>query len=861
VVVLGLPLGCGGSSFLNPVLKIKGITPTLGPSQGGPVIRVVGSGYIEGQTGVFFGSVEVPASDIEFVSAVELRVVLPASDGTLGAVDVSVKNPASSSGGDERVAVLRGGFLYFAETVQFEGYRNFATEPGPIAGAVADFNGDARPDLVLSHRGEVFGISTVENTGSGTLTSTSFFELSGRARPEALVRDRVRPNLLTAGRIDAGIYADFAVTVSPESDPDATEPDVLTFLGRGNGTFREGDSLRGDEYPPLEGTTSGQVSPAGPTGIALADFDRDGASDLCVVYSSSDQVVVFFGDGSGGFESACVLAVGGRPVAVEVADLNGDERDDIAVTNSRDGTVSVLYGLGNRRFRDATESPFPSGPYPTSIDSGFFDSDSIRDLVVVNSRDDAVAILRGDGFGGFEEPRVFQVGSTPTFVLTSDFDKDARDDFAVANSRSDSVTLFLQRTSGDFLEESFFTGNTPQTLFAANFDSDSSGLPDIVTTNTGGNNLSLHRNLGDAVFEQPVFLGGSSYTAGDISRPALFEDPIAVVTGDFDGDGIDDAVVADAGVPALVFVGGLASGDLDVSRPVTSVLSLPPVALAIGDVNDDGNLDIAVVFGANRGVSLLLGNGVGAFSENRITNRMLLVGGDDVAIADVDGDRALDLLLVGRDSPQVTVLLGDGSGTFSALRSTPLPHRPRALTVGDWNEDGRADLAVPADGEPFLSILLGRTDGTFAIDSVEDLAGQIPASSTAADWNADGAQDLGVNLVAENTIRLFIGDGKGKFVAGGDVSTELPLDRILAADVNGDRKSDLVGVHTEGNQALVLVNRFDAEGFDAPLFFGAASQPVDVCSYSPGTSGFAVPDLLIVNRKASNIAHFRNVSY
>jgi hypothetical protein len=840
------------------VLKVKGITPTAGPSTGGEAIEIVGAGYVENVTQVFFGDEQVDPANIEFVSTVRLVVTLPPSAGVLGRVDVSARNPGTA-GDEDEVATLRNAFVYYADSLAFDTYTNFVTPESPVAGTVADINGDARPDILLSHRGDTSGVSTLLNLGSGRFRSESFLGLRGTGRPEAPGVPALRPNLLTAARLDPGIFTDFAVTVFSEAGPDLMEPEFLTFSGRGDGTFRDGVGFRSGDFPPSGGPDASGDRTLAPTGIAVGDFDEDGHNDVLVVYSASDNVAVFFSDGAGGYSGTTVLPAGGRPVAATVADLNGDQHLDFAVTNSRDGTVSVYYGLGNTRFREAVDSPFLSGSTPLAVDSGFFDDDSIRDLVVVNSRSDTVSILRGDGFGGFDDPVGFQTGRTPTSVLASDLDLDGSTDFAVANSQSDSVTIFLQRSGGDFLEESFFTGSVPQSLLVANFDGDANGFPDLVAVNNGGDSVSFHRNLGDAVFNQPVLLGTNGRGDIELSSPLFFEDPVRVESGDFDGDGIEDTVTADAGRSGVLFVPGSADGrllDLD-SR--FSPLTLPPAAFDAGDLDGDGRLDLAVVHGAAGSVTLLHGTGQGTFVEEILGDRTLFGQADDVAIADVDGDDDLDIVLLANNLPRIVVFPNDGTGRFSPRRTSPLPFAPGSLATGDWNDDGRADLAVPAVGEPAFAALLARPDATFELVSLVTTE-VAPSSLAAADWNDDSLLDLAVHLPQIREVRIYGGNGGGSFFPEREFDSVVDLEGIFAVELNGDSLVDLTGMDTSGN-ALLLFRNLGPEGFADPLVLGTAAGPVDVAAYRPGDGQFVLPDLIVVNRSAANLAHLRNGSF
>ncbi len=208
------------------------------------------------------------------------------------------------------------------------------------------------------------------------------------------------------------------------------------------------------------------------------------------------------------------------------------------------------------------------------------------------------------------------------------------------------------------------------------------------------------------------------------------------------------------------------------SSPATGLWSQ---SIAVGDFNGDGKLDLAVASCGSDGlcnsgiVSILLGDGVGNFNLASSP----AVGADPwaVAVGDFNGDGKLDLVTANANSDTLSILLGNGTGNFTLTSSLPEGHGPAGIAVGDFNEDGKLDLAVSNCDSNTVSVRLGDGAGNFTPAS-SSAVGAFPTSVAAGDFNGDGKLDLAVgdgklDLVTanadDNTLSIFLGDGTGNF--------------------------------------------------------------------------------------------------
>jgi hypothetical protein len=285
--------------------------------------------------------------------------------------------------------------------------------------------------------------------------------------------------------------------------------------------------------------------------------------------------------------------------------------------------------------------------------------------------------------------------------------------------------------------------------------------------------------------------------------------PPAIAIGDFNGDGIPDLVVANAG---NVFMGddgnvGILLGNGDGTFRATRSFDAGknPWSIAEGDFNHDGNQDLAVRDGGETSVSILLGNGDGSFQAP--VKFTVGPGGDSETItaADFDGDGNLDLAVANSDGT-ISVLLGNGDGAFRPAVSYDVWGSPIALIADDFNHDQKLDIAVSSEeyhSENYqgkIIVLLGKGDGSFQ----PPLETIIPGRSfwiAPGDLNGDGQLDILVtasNFVRTTVLALLLGEGDGTFQPPVDIDPTKTPGTIFAgkvspvvADFNNDLKLDV----------------------------------------------------------------------
>ena len=225
--------------------------------------------------------------------------------------------------------------------------------------------------------------------------------------------------------------------------------------------------------------------------------------------------------------------------------------------------------------------------------------------------------------------------------------------------------------------------------------------------------------------------------------------------------------------------------------------------MVVGDVNGDGRPDLAVANFTSNNVSVLLGNGDGTFQPARSYGAG--TNPNSVAVGDVNGDGRPDLAVANASGNTVSVLLGNGDGTFQPARSYGAGTNPQSVAVGDFNGDGRPDLAVANYYSNDVLVLLGNGDGTFQPVMSFD-AGTNPISVAVGDINGDGRPDLAVANANSNNVSVLLGNGDGTFQPARTFGVGNNPFSVAVGDVNGDGRPDLAVANANSNNVSVLIN-------------------------------------------------------
>jgi hypothetical protein len=756
--------GYGGT----PLIQLSGVqASTTGLFIAGPSVSVSGVAINNftidaNQEGLLTAQVD-PQGSAAALSLIDSGGgVLVQSDGLSAAdPDASINEHLAAGSYSLQVETIGGAGEFTLSTTltpAIPPFQPLTVNPGSLYGpmAVGDFNGDGMLDIAASD-GVHLGL------GDGTFKSP----ITGLGLPTTVAENITA---MVAGDFSGDGNLDLAVAFS--SLGAANPGGVFVLMGNGNGTFQ-----------------TPQYYPAGdnPASLVTGDFTGDGKLDLAVADKGevSDGVYlgggvsVLMGNGDGTFQPAQeFMEPNDAPQDLVAGDFTDDGRLDLAVANRESNNVSIL-SVNDDGMPQLVQPPTPVGttPHssPYSLVAGNFTGDGTLDLAVANYATGDVTILLGNGNGTFRTVQDCPVGQGPQSLIAGDFLGNGKVDLALVDTSSDEVSLLPGNGDGSFQAvEQTPLGFSAVSIVAGDFNGD--GRLDLAAAgSTSGSGISVLLGEGDGLFQT--------------TQPAVGAQPNAEAVGDFNGDGYLDVATADASSDGISIL--LGNGDGTFQPPQQIALAFSPAAIVAGDFNGDGRLDLAVAgspLGRGSGeVAILLGNGDGTFQPPEYYD--VGFGPTALVAADFTGNGTLDLAVANNSSDNVSILLGNGDGTFQPAVQYAVGQAPDSLVAGDFNNDGKLDLAVADEGLLFdgtyiaggVSLLMGNGDGTFQ-PARNEAVGEGAKALVAGDFTGNGNLDLAVADVGSNDISVLLGGGNGTFQAMAPIDLGFSPTAIVAGE-------------------------------------------------------------------------------
>ncbi len=630
-------------------------------------------------------------------------------------------------------------------------------------------------------------------------------------------------------------------TATPNSGPDYGGLNI-TLVGK---NFRSGAQVSfggvNASYVNVNSTTSMSVGlPKNPGAFGLVNVritNPDGRyverSDLFSYYSDK---IAWRMPGRQGLPLS--------PYSAALADFNGDGKLD-AVVAGNFGGLRVLLGTGDGEFSFSADYPSTSGPNSVIIAQDI-DEDGKIDIVLPNYM---TQIFLGNGDGSFRPGPYVPPGGGGASEFTE------IGDFAERESDLKSEIISGNRYSNYVVVSS---------LDSSNSTSLDTGLPDIWglhladLDNDGKKDLALLSNA-------TAMVSVLRHDYRGYPEPPILTDTIAQPTdfalADLNGDGKLDLVVGTSAGKVAVQLG---NGDRTFRTVTAYVASNDPITrIYAKDLNGDGKVDVYVqsyrqsdpATGApgQSGLNVLFGKGDGTLGAvvTTTTSEYLANG----LVGDLTGDGKADALFLTQgsssfDAGGIDVRVNLGNGIFQDRQAIPVGASPGAVIAGDWNGDGKADLAVANFSANKLSVMFGNNIQVFP-STVALTVGSGPAALARGDFNGDGRIDLVSANYDSGTVSLLLNNGDGTFQSQRIFSVGRGPISLVAVDLNADGKLDLAVANTDSSNVSVLLNN-GTGGFAAAVQYALGKAPTGIAAGD--VSGDGRVDLMTANADGASLS-------
>jgi len=740
--------------------------------------------------------------DSDYGTGNDPRAVVTADFDSDGYLDLAVANHDDNS-----VLILTG-----QGDGTFVSGATYSVGAGPVAMVAADVDEVNGMDLITADEtGQT--VTVLMNMGTGAFGPITSYSCDAS------------PLAVEVVDLDQDGWPEIAV-----ADYNNNQVQVLPNLGSGL-------------YGTAELFSVGAGGGFGPVSIAAGDLDDDGYPDLVTANYWSNNVTVLTNNGSGGLSTCAPVSVGTHPQSVCVADLDGDGDLDLATADVGADSVSVLLNDGGCAF--SSGGRFAVGDEPNFLTAGDLDGDHDLDIFLTNGLDGSCTVLGNDSQADFGTDWEYTCNQNPQSVCVGDFDSDGKLDFATANSGADNISVHLNRIFPSInahtpahhelnvdpavdltisfsvsMKSSSFTADPPAIIVSGSVSGPHDG--DIVYSS-----LDLTVTFDPLVDFHPgevvtAFLREGMESMSSIPMDSSFIWSFTVAAEHGDTLQARTAYEVGAGPWEIMAADFDQDGYIDIT-----------------DLDGNGYLDIATANLDSDDISVLLNNGDGSFDNHRLFALEYGWAPISIAAGDLNGDGQNDLAVANRDFDNVAIMINNGDSTFSRTQTVTVGNGPETLRTGDLDNDGDIDLAVANKQSDNVTILWNDGAATFSSQDESIIGGSTgPFGLYLADMDRDGQLDIITADSGSNDVAILLNAGETVFSPIGPFAAGSEPQAVVIADMNGDGFPDIVVSNEMVTQACdtcctdcyyvsVLINRGDST-FAPQTFYQVGERPYSV---------------------------------
>ncbi|TAE32796.1 MAG: VCBS repeat-containing protein, partial [Candidatus Kapaibacterium sp.] len=760
--------------------------------------------------------------------------------------------------GNNCCAGMPGAQVYFGTGAGAFTFSQTITTPGGgyVPVKTADMDGDGDMDIVYGFDGGGVGIRVYNNDGTGKFdTGTQVATADLYNMQVGDLNNDNRPDIVYTTISGSTQNVNVMLRTAPFTAYNFTTTSIAVPSAISPATQLADIDADGDlDILAVRSANTGGL------GHAVVTLQNTGVNSGAFTVFATSPLVGFSGNN----------AVNGL-FAFSAADFDNDGDLDLAIPKAPDNQVAVVLNQAPPLLVTGTPAMNASNVSPTASITPAFNlgvtaaTTTLTGPIRVYGSQSAGRNRTGGGSWGGS---IFTPNTLPT--LTNRFFPGEKVDIVISSAANVGVGLtpLAQGTTWQFTVQAptmtpgtFVVGNSyaisgSNTFTTTLGDFDGNGTLDAATANNAGNSTSVLYGTGVGTFNNQV--APSPYTLSAI--------PYTGATGDFNNDGRADLAFGHftaAAVRVMLSIG--ATFNPSVNYPTNGANG----RITVADFNGDGNQDIAVKRNNTNGVDMLFGNGDGTFQS---VMQVSTINGDGIGSGDFNNDGYIDLIVSynagSTPSNSVQCLLNDGTGTrFTGLGTFSAGGvDTHTISVADFDGNGNLDVAVSNWGTNNVAIFRGNGDGTFqAADAYSTGAGTGPRSIVAGDFNGDGRMDIAAAGFGNNTLCILLRNAAA-YTAGSAFASvaqyATPFTNphgIAAGDVDGDGDIDIVVNCFGAAQMTVFLNAvpFNVQNNGPVTFTPPLTLPTFNTMNAALTTNINIPFSANVNPTTVNAANFR----